>query len=291
MKSPPAKTTGGAGQAPAAPREVTIIEPQREAYLPDLQELWGFRNLYRSLVWRNFKVRYRNATLGAFWVILQPLLVMTIFTLVFGRLAALQVKGIPYSLLLLSGLILLFFMNRVISESMNIIRTEANLTRKVYFPKLLLPLAVVTSAAVDLVVMAALLLAMMLARGIWPEPQAFMALGYLLLLLGLGIAFSVALAALGIRFMDLLLFMPLVTLLLTYLSPIIYPITFVPEHLLHYYALNPMVGIVNGFRWALFGIEPFYPWMGLQSLAVILVLGLAGLVYFVRTERDFNDLL
>ena len=278
-------------EAAAVQREVTIIEPRKQAYLPDLQELWDYRNLFRSLVWRNFKLRYRHATLGTAWVILQPLLMMALFTVIFGAIAAMQVRNIPYSLHLLSGLILVFFLNRVTGDSLDVIRSNANLTRKVYFPKLLLPVAVVIAAVVDLVVMVLVLLAIMLMQGILPEPQFFLAFVYMGALVLWGLAASIGLAALGIRFRDLMLFMPLVTLLLTYLAPIIYPLTFVPEDKLIYYALNPMVGIVNGFRWTVFGIEPFYPWMGLMSLAITCVLGAIGLVHFVRTEQDFNDLL
>ena len=272
-------------------REPVVIEPQADNYLPNLRELWAFRELFYTLVWRNFKVRYRQAALGTFWVLLQPFAMMVVFTLVFGIWVRVAVKGVPYSIHILSGLILVFFINRAISESLGVIRSNANLTRKVYFPKLLLPLAVVIASIVDLAAMAVMLLVLMAFHGIAPAPQALLALGYIALLVVWGVTVAVALAALGIRYLDLHLLMPLFILFITYMSPIIYPITLVSEDLLVVYALNPMVGIVNGFRWCVFGTEPFYPWMGLVSLAEILILGILGLVYFVRTERSFNDLL
>lgn len=272
-------------------RKVTLVEPLTKSYFPDLQELWEFRGLLRSLIWRNFRVRYRNTVVGVAWVVLQPLAIMLVLFQVFGIWAGFAVERIPYPIHALSGLVLLFFVNRVIAGSIGVIRDNQDLTRKVYFPRLLLPSALVASELVDLTVALLLLVVIMLLYRVFPAPTAFLVFGYLLLLVAWAFSLSVCLAALGIRFHDLTLLLPIVTLLLLYLTPIIYPITFVPEKHLILYALNPLTGIVNGFRWALLGAEPFYPWMALITLAQTLVLGLFGLVYFTRTERDFNDFL
>lgn len=272
-------------------KDTTVIEPLAAPYFPDLRELWGFRNLFKSLVWRNFRVRYRNTALGVAWVILQPLALMFAFVQVFGIWAGFDVGDIPYSIHALSGLVILFFINRIISLSVNVVRENQSLTRKVYFPKLVLPCSLVTSELADLAVGIALLLFIMLVMGIYPAPTAPLALVFLGLLFAWGFALSVLLAALGIRFRDLSMIVPIFMLVQMYLTPIIYPLTDVPPENLIAYSLNPLVGIVSGFRWAMFGTQPFFPWMVGISVIETVVLGLFGLVYFTRTERDFNDFL
>lgn len=271
--------------------EVTIIEPGTNRYLPDMKELWRFRNLFYALVWRNVRIRYKNTTLGAVWILLQPFLQMLVYTLVFGLWARIPVGDIPYSVHVLSGLVLLFFLTRVISESANVVRGNQSLTRKVYFPKLILPCTVTASAMVDLCVTQLLLLIIMTVQGVTPEATIVLAPIFLLLVVFWAFALSLWFSALGIRFRDLTLLIPVMTMLMMYMSPVIYPITIVPEYLLPIYALNPMVGIVTGFRWAVLGIEPFYPWMLGVTVVETLVVGITGLVYFVRTERSFNDFL
>ena len=271
--------------------EVTIIEPGTNRYLPDMKELWRFRNLFYALVWRNVRIRYKNTTLGAVWILLQPFLQMLVYTLVFGLWARIPVGDIPYSVHVLSGLVLLFFLNRIITESANVVRGNQSLTRKVYFPKLILPCTVTASAMVDLCVTQLLLLIIMTVQGVTPEATIVLAPIFLLLVVFWAFALSLWFSALGIRFRDLTLLIPVMTMLMMYMSPVIYPITIVPEYLLPIYALNPMVGIVTGFRWAVLGIEPFYPWMLGVTVVETLVVGITGLVYFVRTERSFNDFL
>ena len=270
---------------------VTIIEPQFDRYFPDSDELWRFRNLFNALVWRNIRVRYKNTALGAFWILLQPLLQMLVYTMIFGIWARIPVKNIPYSIHVLSGLVLVFFLTRVLGESANIIRANQSLTRKVYFPKLILPIVLTASAIVDLGVALILLTAIMLVQGVFPSITVVLAPVFLIILIGWAFALSLWFSALGIRFRDVTLIVPVMNMLMMYMSPIIYPITIVPDYLLPIYALNPMVGIVTGFRWAVLGVEPFYLWTLVISLVEIVVFGLAGLVYFVRTERNFNDFL
>ena len=271
--------------------EVTIIEPGTNRYLPDMKELWRFRNLFYALVWRNVRIRYKNTALGAVWILLQPLLQMLVYTLIFGLWARIPVGDIPYSVHVLSGLVLLFFLNRIITESANVVRGNQSLTRKVYFPKLILPCTVTASAMVDLCVTQLLLFIIMTVQGVTPEATIVLAPIFLLLVVFWAFALSLWFSALGIRFRDLTLLIPVMTMLMMYMSPVIYPITIVPEYLLPIYALNPMVGIVTGFRWAVLGIEPFYPWMLGVTVAETLLVGITGLIYFVRTERSFNDFL
>lgn len=269
----------------------TIIQPHSDQFWPNFPELYRFRGLLAALVSRNVRVRYKNTALGAVWVLLSPLMQMLVYTLIFGFWARIPVHGIPYSVHVLSGLVLAFFFNRVLAESANVIRANQSLTRKVYFPKLILPITLTASAVVDLVIALGLLFVIMLIQGVHPGIRAFLAPLFLLALLGWAFACGVWLAALGIRFRDVALLTPILTMLLMYLSPIVYPLTAVPERYQMIYALNPMVGIVTGFRWSLLGVEPFYPQMILISVAESVLIGLYGLIYFVRTERTFNDFL
>lgn len=274
-----------------ARRNVVIIKPGSSRYLPDLRELWDFRHFLRVLVWRNVRVRYRNTALGAVWIMLQPLLQMLVYTLIFGLWARIPVGDMPYSVHVLSGLVLVFFLNRIIGESANAVRNNQMLTKKVYFPKLILPSTSTISSVIDLAVALVLLFVIMAIQGVFPQATVVYAPIFLLILIAWGFTLGIWFAALGIRFVDIAMITPIVTMLMMFMSPIIYPLTLVPENLLPIYALNPMVGIVTGFRWAVLGVEPFYLWTIAVSIGEILVLGLLGLIYFVRTERYFNDYL
>lgn len=270
---------------------VTIVESESSRFFPDLRQLWAYRHLLQALVWRNVRVRYRNTALGAIWIMLQPLLQMLVYSLVFGLWARMPVGDVPYTIHVLSGLVLVFFINRIVSEAMNVVRSNQALTQKVYFPKLLLPSMLTISSLIDLGVALVLFLIIMFVQGVVPVATAIWAPGFLLALIGWGICLSLWFSALGIRFVDVAQVTPVITMLMLFMSPIIYPITLVPDALLPYYALNPMVGIVTGFRWAVLGVEPFYPWMFSISVAEVAVLGLTGMIYFARTERTFNDYL
>lgn len=274
-----------------ARHNLTVIKPGNSRYLPDLHELWDFRHFLHALVWRNVRVRYRNTALGAMWIMLQPLMQMLVYTLVFGLWARIPVGDMPYSVHVLSGLVLVFFLNRIIGDSANAVRNNQMLTKKVYFPKLILPCTSTISSAIDLAVALVLLLVIMAVQGVFPRATVVYAPLFLLMLLAWGFTLGIWFAALGIRFVDIALVTPVVTMLMMFMSPIIYPLTLVPENLLPIYALNPMVGIVTGLRWALLGVEPFYLWTAAVSIGETLVLGLLGLIYFVRTERHFNDYL
>lgn len=272
-------------------RNVTIIKPSNSRYLPDLLELWDFRHLLYALVWRNVRVRYRNTALGTLWIMLQPLLQMLVYTLIFGLWARIPVGDMPYSVHVLSGLVLVFFLNRIIGESTNAVHSNQSLTKKVYFPKIILPSVITISSAIDLTVAMGLLFIIMALQGVYPLATILYVPCLLLILLGWGFTLGIWFSALGIRFADITLITPIVTMLMMFMSPIIYPLTMVPQSILPIYALNPMVGIVTGFRWAVLGVEPFYPWTLAISIGEILILGVLGLIYFARTERHFNDYL
>lgn len=273
------------------PRTMTVIEAKNERWLPDLDELWQFRHLIHSLTIRNVRVRYKNTALGTLWIMLQPLLQMAVYTLVFGLWARIPVGDIPFAVHVLTGLVLLFFLTRVISESGNAIRANQALTRKVYFPKMVLPIVIIGSALVDLLIAVGVMVVITLAFGVVPAWTVIFAPFFVLLLILWAFALSVWFTALGIRFRDLTLLVPVITMLMMYLSPVIYPVTLVPEQYLPIYALNPMVGILTGWRWAVVGLEPFHFWTVWIAIGEIFVIGVTGLLYFIRTERNFNDFL
>lgn len=288
MKQATARTVHGGSRPGLNP---VVIEPGTDRWWPDFRELHRFRNLLRALVWRNVRVRYKNTAFGMFWILLQPFLQMLIYTVIFGVWARIPVAEIPYSIHVLSGLVLIFFVNRVLSESSNVVRANQNLTKKVYFPKLILPCVVVTASSADLLVSMLLLGAMMLVMKVPAHVTVLCVPLVLLWLVAWSFVISVWFAALGIRFRDLTMITPVLSMLMMYLSPVIYPISIVPEALLPIYSLNPMVGIVTTFRWALLGIEPLYVTAMVISVIEIVVLGVLGLVLFVRTEQSFNDFL
>lgn len=258
----------------------------------DFEEIWRFRHLLFTLVKRNVSVRYKNTAMGMFWIVLQPGLQMGVYTLIFGIWARLPTEGVPYAVFVLSGLVQVAFINGIINGSAGAVRSNQGVSKKVYFPKSILPFVVILTSLVDYGVQLVLLVAVMAINGVAPTANIiylpFIFLSLLMMLVGLSLWFT----ALGVRYRDVTLALPAVSMLITFLSPVIYPITLVPAHLHAIYAtVNPFVGYVTALKWSIVGVEPFYPWMlGISSLYAVFFL-ITGFLFFVRTERDFNDYL
>jgi lipopolysaccharide transport system permease protein len=276
-------------KAVSEPRPHLVIQPNSGRWWPDFAELRRFSGLLRALIWRNVRVRYKNTALGMFWILLQPFLQMLVYTIIFGIWARIPVGEIPYSIHVLSGLVLVFYVNRVLGESGNVVRANQSLTRKVYFPKLVLPCMVVAAATVDLGASLLLLAGMMLVLDVPVRSTVLLLPMVLLWVVAWAFAISVWFAALGIRYRDVTLVIPVLSMLMMYMSPVIYPISIVPEYLLPVYFLNPMVGIITTFRWLVLGVDQLYPLAILISVAEIIILGIVGLILFVRSEQSFND--
>ena len=274
----------------AAPTKPTIIDPPGRWELPQFREVWDFRELLFFLTWRDVKVRYRQTALGVLWALLQPLLAMLVFSLFFGRLAKVSSDGVPYALFNLAGLVPWTFFTFGLNESANSLVGSRQLITKVYFPRLAIPLATVLAGAVDFAIGFVLLLVVMAGYGVVPGARVLMIVP--LLLLGFTTAFGAGLwlAALNVQYRDVRYVLPFLTQLWMFVTPIVYSSSIVPERWRPLYALNPMVGVVDGFRWALLG-TPGPSGAIAASVIAAFALAAGGALYFRRMERAFADVI
>jgi lipopolysaccharide transport system permease protein len=273
------------------PSRTLIIEPTRGWRAIDLRELWAYRDLLRVFAWRDVKVRYRQTVLGAVWVMGQPVVSMVIFSLLFTRVAKLRAEtGVPYPLFVLGGVLIWNFVSGAIQRSGNSLLGASHLISKVYFPRLVVPLSNVATDLVDFAIAALLLLPMMLYYGVAPSPA--MLLVPLIVVLACVFALGVGLwiAALNVEYRDVRVVLPWILQIAMYATPVVYPLSALPERLRWIAVANPMTGIVEGFRAALFGGVLPYEAL-LWSIAAAVLLLVSGAYYFRRMERLFADLL
>lgn len=270
---------------------VTRIEPSSRWHSFDLSELWRYRELLYFLCWRAVKVRYKQAAIGVGWVLLQPLLTMAVFTLIFGVLVKMPSQGVPYPLFALTGLLPWTYFAAAVNRGGTSLVGDAGLWTKVYFPRVLIPLAACTTPLVDFLLSFVLLIALM-AWYSTPPTWNILAVPLLLAFAWLsGLAVSLWLAPLNVRYRDVAHALPFVTQLWMYASPVVYPPSLIPDQWGILYGLNPMVGVIEGFRWALLGhASPDLRLMGVSGLTVLVIL-LGGSVYFRRMERTFADIV
>lgn len=281
---------GPTRQAERAGAPTLVIEPAGRWPRIDLRELWAYRGLFFFLVWRDVKVRYAQTVLGAGWAILQPVLTMLVFTVIFGRFANIPSDGVPYAVFSLAALVPWTYFSTALSGASNSLVSSTNLITKVYFPRLVIPFAPVLAGLVDFAVALLVLGAVMLFYGIVPGPLALVVVPLLVVAMMLTSAgVGCWLAALNIQYRDVKHVTPFLVQVWMYASPIVYPMSLVPERYHGVYALNPMAGIVEGFRAVLLGTGAVsWPTIAL-SLGVGAVLFVTGSLYFRRTERVFAD--
>lgn len=268
-----------------------LIAPSRGWRSLDLQELWSYRELLYFLTWRDITVRYKQTVLGAAWAILQPLLTMIVFSLFFGKLAGMPSDGLPYPLFSFAALVPWSFFASGLAQSSNSLVGSANLIRKVYFPRLVVPLASVLSGAVDFGLAFLVLLAMMAFYGVMPG-MAILALPFFFLLAFItAVGAGLWLSALNVEFRDVRHVVPFLSQIWLFATPIAYPSSLIEGPWQILYGLNPMVGVVEGFRWALLGNGQAPGVMVfVSSLAAILLLA-SGAFTFRRMERTFADVV
>ncbi len=270
---------------------VTIIERRSRWMIVDWQELREYRDLFVFLVWRGIKIRYAQSTLGIGWAVLQPLVTTLVFTVIFGNLAGIDSGGIPYALLSLSGLVPWTYYANALTDGTNSLVANANIIGKVYFPRVVLPLAAVVSRLVDFAISAILLVLLMAwyqtAPASVPGLLVLPLLVVLMMLTAAGV--SMWLTALAVQYRDVKHAMTFVVQILMYAAPVVYPTTLIPEQYRLLYALNPMVGVIEGFRAVLFG-SGAVPWtyIGLGTASAV-VIAITGSIYFHRKERLFAD--
>jgi len=281
-----ADAVGGAGDLP-----VVIIQPSRGWVSLGLRELWQYRGLLYFLIWRDIKVRYKQTVLGAAWAIIQPFFTMVIFSIFFGGLAKIPSDGIPYPLFSFAALVPWTFFANGLRLSSGSLVGSASLISKVYFPRLVIPIATVLSGIVDFLLAFAVLILMMLFYG--SVPTAAIVWLPLLLLLALITALGVGLwlTAMNVQFRDIAYLVPFLVQAWMFATPIAYPSSLLTEPWRTLYGINPMVGVVEGFRWALLGTETAPGPVIFVSALVALLLLISGLFYFRRMERSFADVV
>ncbi len=278
-------------RAPFKQIPVTYLRPSKGWLSVDFKELWRYRELIFFLTWRDIKVRYKQAVLGIAWAILQPLLTMLIFTVVFGILLDTPSQDLPYPLFSLSALLPWQLFASALQRSSVSLVGNANLITKVYFPRLAIPIASVFAALVDFGVSFLVLLGAMAYYRFWPGWNILWLLPIVVLVLLTALSVGLWLSALNVQYRDIQHMVPFIIQVWMYASPIVYPIEIIPEGIWRVlYGLNPMVGVIQGFRWALLDGEPPDMTM-LISVVVVLLLLVTGLYYFRRMEKTFADIV
>lgn len=268
---------------------VFVIRPTKGWRFLDLRELWAYRELIYFLVWRDIKVRYKQTAIGVAWAILQPLAMMVVFTLFFGRLAKLPSEGVPYPLFAYAALLPWQLFSRAISDSTTSLITDQRLITRVYFPRIIVPLATTMAATVDFVIAAGLLVVLMFIYGVTPGAVVVWLPVFVLLMLVTALGVGFWLSALNVEYRDVMYTVPFLNQFWLFLTPVVYPSSLVPEPWRVLYGLNPMVGVVEGFRWALLGIGDGPSPMLTASTLVAVSLFVSGIVWFRSRERTFVD--
>jgi lipopolysaccharide transport system permease protein len=256
-----------------------------------LHELWEYRELLYFLVWRDIKVRYKQTVLGAAWAILQPFCTMVVFSVFFGRLAKIPSDGVPYPVFSYAALVPWTFFAHGLTQASNSLVGSANLIKKIYFPRLAVPISSVTSGIVDFVLAFTVLLGMMFYYGIVPTSKVLWLPALLLLALLTSLGVGLWLSAMNVKFRDVRHVVPFLSQLWLFATPIVYPSSLLPEPWRTLYGLNPMVGVVEGFRWALLGTNTAPGPILIVSVLITLALLLGGAFYFRRLERTFADIV
>ena len=270
---------------------LTLIKPSHGWIGINFKELWKYRELLFFLTWRDIKVRYKQTILGASWAILQPLFTMVVFSVFFGGLAKVPSDGLPYPIFSFAALVPWQFFANGISQSSNSLVASANLLKKVYFPRLIVPVSAVISGIVDFGIAFLVLLGMMLFYGITPTGAIFWLPLLLLLALVTSLGVGLWLTAMNVQFRDVRYAVPFLVQAWMFATPIAYPSSLLDEPLRTVYGLNPMVGVVEGFRWALLGTDTAPgPIILVSALAAVFLL-ISGLFYFRRMEKSFADVV
>jgi lipopolysaccharide transport system permease protein len=270
---------------------VIRIQPSKGWVSLKLRELWEYRELLYFLIWRDVKVRYKQTVLGAAWAIIQPFFTMVVFSLFFGKLAKVPSDGIPYPIFSYTALVPWTFFAHGLNQASNSLVHHAGLITKVYFPRLAMPIARLLAGTVDFLLAFIVLLGMMLYFGIVPTVNVLWLPSFLLLALVTALGVALWLSAMNVQFRDVGYTVPFITQFWMYATPIAYPSSLLPEPWRTLYGINPMAGVVEGFRWALLGTETAPgPIVIVSSLAALALL-VSGAFYFRRMEKTFADVV
>lgn len=269
----------------------TVIKPPSGWLSLDLREVWAYRELLFLLSWRDVSVRYKQSLVGIGWAVIQPVMTMLIFTLVFGKFAKLPSEGVPYPIFTYCALLPWNYFARSLGDSSNSLVGSANLVTKVYFPRLVLPLSKVFAGLIDFGVAFVILLGMMVWYRVTPTTGLLLLPVFIFFAMLIALAVGLWLTALNVKYRDIKFVVPFLTQFWMYASPVAYSATIVPEQWRWIYGLNPMVGVIEGFRWALLGKAAPNLGMMVLSLGIVLLIFVSGLFYFKRMEKTFADII
>jgi lipopolysaccharide transport system permease protein len=268
-----------------------FIKPEQGLASLELRELWEYRELLYFLIWRDIKVRYKQTVLGATWAVIQPVFMMLVFSLFFGRLARVPSDGIPYPIFTFCALLPWQLFANALTESSNSLVGNQNLITKVYFPRLVVPISAVLGGVVDFAIAFGILLLMMAYYHIVPTWAIVTLPGFLLLAVMTALGVGLWLSALNVQYRDVRYTISFIIQFWLFATPVAYPSSIVPARWRALYGLNPMAGVVEGFRWALLGKSEPPGALLWVSVAVVILLLIGGLYYFRRMEAQFADIV
>ena len=274
-----------------SPRRKIILEKRSGLLRIDWAELWEYRELLYTLVEREIKVRYKQTAIGVSWVLLQPLIAMLIFTAIFGRMAKMPSDGIWYPAFILTALLPWAYFSQAITRSGTSLVSSASLVTKVYFPRMLLPLSAIVSPLIDFLLSMGLLFGLLMYAGIPLTWKVITLPIFILIAMLTATGVGLFVSATNVKYRDVGHAIPFVVQIWMFVSPIVYPVSLVPERWKLLYGLNPMVGVIDGFRWALLGKSAPDPLMMGGSMVMVLAVLIGGVVYFRQMEREFADII
>ena len=278
--------------ATSEPRTI-ILRPSRGFSFLDFRELWIYRELVYFLTWRSLKVRYKQTVLGAVWAVLEPFLTMVVFTIFFGNLAKVGSDNIPYPIWSYAGLLPWGLFSKALCDASRSLVANSHMITKIYFPRIILPLSSILAGLVDFAIAFVVLIGMMLFYKQFPTSAVWTLPLFLLLAMITALGVALWLSALNVKYRDVGYILPFLTQFWLFITPVVYPSSQIPEQWRLIYGLNPMTGVVEGFRWALLGINPqptFFPMLAVSAAMAIVVL-FTGILYFRRMERGFADMV
>ena len=285
------ETLMGSTELNRVPRQMIEIRPKKGLFDLDLGAVWRYRELLYFLVWRELKVRYKQAAIGVGWAVLQPVIAVLIFTAIFGYFARIPSDGVPYAVFAFTAILPWTYFSEAFRRGGTGLVDDADLIRKIYFPRLIIPLAMVAAPLVDFLLTFVVLLVLLAWYGIMPTANILFLPFFLLVAMVLALAVALWLGPVNVRFRDIKHTLPFLIQIWMFASPVVYPLSMVPERWKLLYSLNPMVGVIEGFRWALLGKAiPDFLAMGVSLFLIVLVL-LGGIVYFKNMERFFADVI
>lgn len=271
--------------------QLIIIQPSAGWSALRLHDLWVYRELILFMTWRDLKVRYKQTLLGASWAVLQPFLTMVVFSIFFGNLAKVPSDDVPYPIFSYTALIPWTLFSKALQDASRSLVASSHMITKIYFPRMILPLASVLAGVVDFFIAFIVLIAMMIYFGIMPTYNIWILPFFLLLTLITAVGVGLWLSALNVIYRDVGYVLPFLTQFWMFLTPIAYPSSLVPERWQVLYAMNPMTGVVEGFRWALLGTGQAPGMMTAVSSIVAVIILVSGMFYFRRMERLFADMV